>query len=162
MGFMRKSKTALIVFVAVICLELHVSATATDLSELAWMAGSWAGTQGKVEMEEFWQAPKGNTMLGLHRDVSGGRTVSYEFLRIEAGAEGITYWASPRGRPATPFRLSELNEKRVVFENPEHDFPRRIIYWLDKDGALHAKIEGILNGKQAAEEWTWRRVAAGS
>lgn len=132
---------------------------AADLSDLAWMAGNWTGVKDGVEMEELWQTPKGNMMLGLHRDVAAGRTVSFEFLRIEATAEGITYWASPRGRPATPFRLTELKEKRVVFANPEHDFPQRIIYWLDKDSALHAKIEGTQGGKPVAEEWTWRRTA---
>ena len=132
-----------------------------DLSELAWLAGNWTGTQDGLEMEEYWQAPKGNTMLGLHRDVAGGRTVSFEFIRIEATTAGITYWASPRGRPATPFTLIELKGKRVVFENAKHDFPQRIIYWLSEDGALHAKIEGMLKGKPSSEEWTWRRAPAG-
>jgi uncharacterized protein DUF6265 len=136
----------------------HSSAAAPDISELAWMAGHWTGTQDGLEMEEYWQAPKGNTMLGLHRDVSGGRTVSFEFLRIEATTDGITYWASPRGRLATPFNLIDLKGKRVVFENPKHDFPQRIIYWLTDDGTLHAKIEGTIKGKPAAEEWTWRRA----
>jgi hypothetical protein len=136
---------------------LGVAAKSTDLSGLAWMAGNWSGVQGGVEMEEFWQEPKGNIMLGVHRDVAGGRTVSFEFLRIEATPEAITYWASPSGRPATPFRLIEQKEKRVVFENAKHDFPQRVIYWLGDDGALHAKIEGTMKGKPAAEEWIWRR-----
>ena len=110
-------------------------------------------------MEELWQTPKGNSMLALHRDVKDGRTVSFEFLRIEANADGITYWASPRGRPATPFKMIEQSDKRVVFENAEHDFPRRIIYWLGTDGSLHAKIEGTLSGKPASEEWTWQKTA---
>jgi uncharacterized protein DUF6265 len=153
-----------IVFLVLIGFGIHVRAQGTvkDLSGLAWMAGNWRGVQGGVEMEEFWQAPKANTMLGLHRDVARGRTVSFEFLRIEATAEAITYWASPRGRPATAFRLIEQKEKRVVFENATHDFPQRVIYWLGDDGALHAKIEGTMNGKPAAEEWTWRRAGAGS
>jgi hypothetical protein len=149
--------TSRIVIVILVLSGIGVSDKAADLSGLAWMAGNWSGVQGEVEMEEFWQEPKGNIMLGLHRDVAGGRTVSFEFLRIEATPEAITYWASPRGRPATPFRLIELKEKRVVFENAKHDFPQRVIYWLDDDGALHAKIEGTMNGKPAAEEWTWRR-----
>lgn len=131
--------------------------TVRDLSTLSWMAGTWSGVQDGVEMEEHWLAPKGNTMLGVHRDVKGGKTVMFEFLRIDATPEGITYWASPRGRPATPFRLAQTRENHVVFENREHDFPQRIIYWLDKDGALHAKIEGTLQGKAASEEWTWKR-----
>jgi hypothetical protein len=148
----------LLLWVSLFSLSKHSSAAAVDLSELAWMAGNWTGTQGGLEMEEYWQAPKGNTMLGLHRDVAGGRTVSFEFLRIEATTGGITYWASPRGRPATPFGLIELKGKRVVFENAKHDFPQRIIYWVSDDGALHAKVEGTLKGKPAAEEWTWRRA----
>jgi hypothetical protein len=151
-----------IVVLALVGFSLNVGAKATDLSGLAWMAGNWSGVQGGVEMEEFWQVPKGNTMLGLHRDVAGGRTVSFEFLRIEAKPDGISYWASPGGRPATQFRLIELEEKRVVFENAKHDFPQRVIYWLSDDGALHAKIEGTMNGKPASEEWTWRRAGAGN
>jgi hypothetical protein len=140
-----------------------VGAKAPDLTGLAWMAGNWSGVQGGVEMEELWQAPKGNTMLGLHRDVAGERTVSFEFMRIESKPDGISYWASPGGRPATQFRLIELKGKRVVFENAKHDFPQRVIYWLGDDGALNAKIEGTMNGKPAAEEWTWRKAApAGS
>jgi hypothetical protein len=126
-----------------------------DLKALSWMAGNWSGTRDGVSMEETWLDAKGNSMLGVHRDVRGGRTISFEFLRIEATADAITYWASPQGKSATPFRLVELKDKRVVFENAEHDFPNRIVYWLSKDGALHARIEGKLKGQPASEEWTW-------
>jgi Domain of unknown function (DUF6265) len=56
--------------------------------------------------------------------------------------------------------MVESRDKRVVFENAEHEFPRRIIYWLGDDSSLHAKIEGTLGGKPASEEWTWRRSSA--
>jgi len=134
------------------------ASAATDLATLFWMAGNWTGVKDGVEMEELWLAPKGNSMLAVHRDVTKGRTISFEFLRIEATAEAITYWASPKGRPAVAFRMIESADKRVVFENAEHDFPRRISYWLGDDGSLHAKVEGTLQGKPAAEEWTWRRA----
>jgi hypothetical protein len=154
---MRKSCIA----IALLAFLFFVTSTrawkAVDLSALAWMAGNWTGVQEGVEMEELWLPPKGNSMIAVHRDVTNGRTTSFEFLRIEAAADGITYWASPQGRPAVPFHLIESQEKRVVFENAQHDFPRRIIYWLDKDGFLHAKIEGTLSGQPAAEEWKWKR-----
>ena len=153
---------AILVFVALAGLSTPVTSATPDLKGLAWLAGNWTGRQDGMEMEELWTRPKGNTMLGVHRDVKGGRTASFEFMRIEATAEAITYWASPRGKPATPFKLIELRNKRVVFENVAHDFPNRIIYWLDTKGSLHAKIEGTLNGKPAAEEWTWRRSRAGA
>ena len=124
-----------------------------------WMAGTWAGTADGLEMEEVWTPAKGGSMLGLHRDVRSGRTTSFEFLRIEVSPDAVTYWGSPQGRPATPFRMVESAPNRIVFANPEHDFPTRILYWLSEDGLLHARIEGTLKGKPASEEWSWRRVA---
>jgi len=134
------------------------AAPSETVPSLAWMAGTWTGTSGGLEMEEHWTPPKGGSLLGLHRDVANGRMVSFEFFRIEESAAGTTYWASPRGAPPTPFRMVSRADRRVVFENPQHDFPTRILYWLTEDGALHAKIEGTRGGEPAAEEWTWRRA----
>jgi len=124
-----------------------------------WMAGLWTGIdEGGVEMEELWTPVKGGSMLGLHRDVRSGQTVSFEFLRIEATADGVTYWASPKGRPATPFRMTESADRRAVFSNPELPYPTRVIYWMPSDGLLHARIEGTLNGRPASEEWSWTKA----
>jgi len=128
----------------------------TTLNDLAWMAGSWVGTSARgIEMEEHWTAPKGNSMIGVHRDVVKGRTLLFEFLRIEQQGDRLVYLSMPNGRsPATPFPLKEASGQRVVFENPAHDFPQRIIYW--KEGTdLRARIEGTLNGKPGSQEWTW-------
>ena len=43
------------------------------------------------------------------------------------------------------FMAGSANE--VVFENPQHDFPQRIIYTLKDGGRLTAAIEGTKNGK---------------
>jgi hypothetical protein len=125
------------------------------LDSLAWLAGSWVGEARGVTMEEHWTAPKGNSMIGVHRDVGKGRTLSFEFLRIVQEGDQIVYLAMPGGRsPATPFPLKDVSDSRVVFENPKHDFPQRVIYW--KDGAdLRARIEGTMNGKEGSQEWRW-------
>ena len=130
---------------------------AQEVERLAWMEGRWVGETGGVSMEERWTGPLGGTLLGVHADVKAGRLVSWEFLRIDSTDEGAFYFASPRSAPPTPFRLIELGEKRVVFENKQHDFPQRILYWLDADGALRARIEGARDGKVLSEEWTWTR-----
>jgi hypothetical protein len=125
------------------------------IADLAWLAGSWVGETGGILMEEHWTAPDGNSMVGMHRDVGKGGTMLFEFLRIEQRGDQMTYWSMPNGRsPATAFPLKELSGTRVVFENPAHDFPQRIIYW--KDGSdLRARIEGTMKGKPASEEWRW-------
>jgi hypothetical protein len=125
------------------------------LGDLSWMTGSWSGVVRGIEMEEHWTAAKGNSMIGIHRDVGKGRTLSFEFLRIEQQGDQLVYLSMPNGRsPATPFPLKEVAGTRVVFENPAHDFPQRIIYWKDGND-LRARIEGAVNGKAGSEEWRW-------
>jgi len=130
-----------------------------ETARLAWLEGRWTGSQDGVEMEETWSSPSGGALLGLHKDVKGGRMVSFEFLRIEkTPREGVVYFASPRSAPPTPFRMIELGDRRVVFANQGHDFPQRILYWLDDRGSLHARVEGQIQGKPRAEEWVWTRT----
>ncbi len=119
------------------------------LAHLAWLAGSWAGEAEGARMEEHWALPAGGLMLGMHRDVSP-RGTFFEYLRIERRADGIHYVAQPRGGAPTAFRLVESRPRRAVFENPAHDHPRRILYWLDGAG-LHARVEG----REGASEWLW-------
>lgn len=125
------------------------------LESLAWMAGEWRGARGTVEMTETWLEPAGAVMLGLHRDVTGQARSFFEFLRIAPGEDGVpVYHASPGGRPATAFRAIECDSARVVFENPDHDFPQRIVY--ERDGeALVARIEGSEEGVEKSSEWAY-------
>ena len=138
--------------------RLAAAAPGDEIQRLAWLEGHWAGEKDGVSMEENWTGPRGGALLGLHRDVLGGRLASWEFFRIDRTSEGTFYFASPRSAPPTPFKLVEIDDKRVVFENREHDFPQRILYWLDSKGALHARIEGPQDGKTVSEEWEWARV----
>ena len=130
------------------------------VNALAWMAGTWTGTdENGVEMEETWSSPKGGMLLGTHRDIADGKVVEFEELRIDTAGETATYWASPMGAPPVPFRIKELGPgHRVVFENPEHDFPQRILYWIGADGLMHARIEGPeKKGGEKSMEWAWTR-----
>ena len=127
---------------------------AMQVGDLSWMAGHWRSIDGGVETEEIWLAPRGGLMTGMSRTVKDGRASAFEFIRIQATKDGIVYFAQPGGRPPTPFTLVESKGKRAVFTNPEHDFPKRIIYW--RDGAkLCARTEGA-DGE--GEQWCWERV----
>jgi len=127
------------------------------LDSLAWMTGHWSGTQDQVRMEEVWMAPEGGMMLGMHRDVFAKDRAFFEFLRIAEENGRLTYFAQPKGRsPTTQFSLKSQEEKKVVFENPAHDFPQRILYWR-KGATLHARIEGTVQGEEKSQEWAWEK-----
>jgi hypothetical protein len=136
-----------------------MNAANSQLSQLVWMTGLWGGEVEGVWQEEYWLAPRGGMMVGVHRDVSSSGGVLFEYIRIEATADGLIYYASPRGRaPATPFRLREIGDRRVVFANPEHDFPQVIEYWREAT-TLRARISGTSSGgERQAMEWSWPRL----
>jgi hypothetical protein len=97
-------------------------------------------------------------MVGMSRTVARGRTVAFEFLRIEAREGRLAYLASPGGRPATRFELVRSAEGEAVFENLAHDFPKRIHYRKLPDGGLLARIEGDGTEKQKPMEFRFGRM----
>lgn len=121
---------------------------AVTISDLGWMSGDWQTAKGgRAQIDEHWTLPAGATMLGMGRTVVGEKTVEFEFLRIEQRANGIYYVASPNGGPTTDFKMTRLIGQEVIFENPEHDFPKRIVYKKISDGSLVASVDAGENTK---------------
>ncbi|HEY7699774.1 MAG TPA: DUF6265 family protein, partial [Vicinamibacteria bacterium] len=82
-----------------------VATTAGDLDGLRFLSGKWQGEWGKAAIEEHWTEAAGGTMLGVSRTIVSGKTVAFEYLRIEARGDGVFYVAQPGGRPPTDFKL---------------------------------------------------------
>ena len=122
------------------------AATSSDLEGVRFMEGDWRGESGQARIEEHWIEAAGGTMLGVSRTIVSGKTVAFEFLRIEARADGIFYVAQPNGSAPTDFKLTKVSAGEAVFENRQHDHPKTIRYRLD-DGTLVAEVEGD-EGKQ--------------
>ena len=133
-------------------------AQAQEIEKLAWMSGTWTQNKGGDTVQESWLGPHGNMMAAVNLTTSAKRGTSFEFLRIAVTPSGLSYFGSPGGKTPVEFKLKELGDKRVVFENLAHDFPHRILYWLEPDGALKARIEGVIQGKERRMEWRFERA----
>lgn len=116
------------------------------IGDLTWLAGAWVGTRSSgSSVEERWSPPLGGAMLGVSRTVNtSGKMVGFEYLRIIERDGGLVYIAQPGGATPTEFVLSDLasegGSRRATFDNPRHDYPKRIVYELSADGALSATI----------------------
>jgi hypothetical protein len=130
------------------------------VKDVAWIGGCWDYTRNARHVAENWMAPEGATMMGVSRTVNSGRTTEWEFLIIREGAKGLEYVAKPSGQAEATFSSTRVSANEVVFENPTHDFPTRIIYKRDGD-ALVASIEGMLNGQARRIDFPYRKAACG-
>lgn len=112
------------------------------LADLSWISGDWqTAPGGRRQIEEHWTAVAGGSMMGVSRTIAGDKTVEFEYLRIEQRADGIYYVAHPKARcPGTDFKLTSVSATEAIFENPQHDFPKRIIY-RKTEGGLTASID---------------------
>lgn len=134
------------------------AAPAAKADDLAFMAGSWE-MEGPPRIEEQWMKPAGGTLIGMGRVSGDGTTFFFEFLRVETRGDGLYYVAQPKGGPPTAFRLVRLAPGEAVFENLEHDFPKRLIYRKLPDGRLFARTEGDGTEKEKPSEFIYHRAA---
>jgi len=136
--------------------------SAVDVHKLAFLSGCWQAKFGAVEIEEQWLRPAGGSMVGVGRVVRGGKTVNIEFLTIREQDGVLTYTAKvTANKEPVPFRMTKLSASEVVFENPAHDFPQRILYRREANGGLFASVSGTQNGKARAEEIPFQRARCG-
>lgn len=118
------------------------------IGDIAWLQGAWVGTRKETgsSVEERWSPPLGGAMLAVSRSVNtSGKMFAFEYLRIVEREGGLIYIAQPGGRAPTEFVLTELSATRAVFDNPRHDYPKRIVYELSAEGKLSATI-GYMKG----------------
>jgi Domain of unknown function (DUF6265) len=128
---------------AVETIQSDQPAQSFKIEDLAWISGDWETPPGRMQIDEHWAKVAGNSLIGMSRTVFGGKTVFFEYLRIEARGAEIYYVAHPRARtPGTDFKLVRLTGQEAVFENLAHDFPKRVIYRKNSDGTLNARVEG--------------------
>ncbi|MBX3294116.1 MAG: hypothetical protein KF762_00140 [Acidobacteria bacterium] len=136
---------------------------APTVASVSWIAGCWEinDTARERIVQEQWMKPAGGVMLGMARTIRAGRLVNWEFTRLIEKDGDVFYVAKPSQNAAeTFFKLVKSSSNEAVFENPEHDFPQRIIYRRSGD-KLTARIEGTNNGKPAAMDYPFTKATCG-
>ena len=151
----------LIVVVSAIPMIVHgqEKKPAHSTADLGWFAGCWQQEiSGGRTIGEQWTKPEG-MLLGLAKVVRDGKISSFEYLRIIEKDSEIFYVALPSGQKEGSFKLTSLNGKEAVFENPEHDFPQRITYRLAAEDNLKVRAEAMLDGKWSGFDQDLSRIA---
>lgn len=118
------------------------------IEAVAFLSGCWEGDLGEgVTIRETYTEPRGGAILGNSQVTAGGEAQFFEFSRISVEDGAVVYHPHPMGEPSVKFRLVRSGSGEAVFENPDHDFPQRIVYKLEGEGRLTARIELLDGGK---------------
>lgn len=124
-----------------------------------WMAGCWSGAVRGTVVTERWVVADAATLIGTSHTLKDGALSEFEFLRVLVKGGVATYVAQPGGAPPTSFAATSQTTSAITFENPGHDFPRRIGYQRLDATHLTAWIDGGPAGKSPRLEFPMTRVA---
>ena len=103
----------------------------SSLEAARWLLGSWLADSGQRVVTETWVEASATTFegAGVTRARADGKVVDGEALRLVAMADAVFYVAKVAHNDyPVAFRLTTCDAERLVFENPGHDFPRRLEY----------------------------------
>jgi hypothetical protein len=130
-----------------LCSSLAAAAQArpADFRHLDKLEGAWImRTKQSVIIERWarlndscWQ---GQTWRKVGQDSSLQETI--QLLRTADGIYFIPTVANQNSGQPVRFKLRVLKDAGFVAENPQHDFPQKIIYRFKDDRHLDARIEG--------------------
>jgi hypothetical protein len=112
------------------------------LDHAGWIAGCWEFRAPGRTTLEMWMPPGGDLMLGASRTVSATAVSEFEQMRIKAEGGRLVYTALPSGQKEASFPSTHTSDTLLIFDNPEHDFPQRILYRRRGADSIVARIEG--------------------
>lgn len=114
-----------------------------DIKKLKWLSGNWVRTnnkQGQTGMESWTFHAEG--LKGKGFTLAGKDTVFLEQLSIALRGKDLFYVVRAAAEAAPVyFRFTSITDSSFICENPQHDFPKKIAYRLQR-GKMKATISG--------------------
>lgn len=156
---MRLLAAGLLLLISASKLDAQAAAPKFDLTAAKWLGGCWEMRMGPSITQEFWMAPSGGAMLGVSRSVVRDTVRQWEHLILGPTRAGLAYTAKPSGQAETAFAATVISDTLLVFENPAHDFPQRILYRRRGADSVIARIEGPRGGQMRGMDLPFARIA---
>jgi hypothetical protein len=146
------------VLILILSSALFSCKRSADINSFSWLAGKWIGKYDSIPVFEQWKPAEGKVMYGRGGVLSGKDTVFAEKVQIEERADGLYYVAIVGDKGAVDFKFTKYDHDTAVFENPQHDFPQRVLYYKNPDGTFYACVDGKFKGKYVREEFNYRKA----
>ncbi len=105
--------------------------THSALHGLSFLSGSWEGPIGETLLRAHYTTPEGGMLLSYTEFSHQKKGVaSYEFERFALMGEDVIFIPYPAGKRADQLTATEIDaeNRRATFENPDKDFPTRVVY----------------------------------
>jgi Domain of unknown function (DUF6265) len=116
------------------------------------LEGVWKMNTKRGAIFEEWKKIDKNYLQNKGYMIKGKDTIVNERVALTNTNAGIFYTSmveDQNNKQPIAFKMTKAENDMFVFENPQHDFPKRIIYKIVTADSLHAYIDdGTETGKK--------------
>jgi hypothetical protein len=132
---------------------------AFGIADLAWLEGTWAGKMWGGRFVAWYGAPSGGRLVSYSRLMKDGKVAFYEFEVFEMAEGKVALRPFPGGKPAVGLTATGIDPKarNAVFENPDKDFPTRIVYHRTADDRLVITLSDPHGGRDKIQTFDLKR-----
>ena len=124
---------------------LFLNSCQNELDKADWLIGNWKNASKEGVFTEKWEKKDSKSLLGNSYFVVENDTVFSEQTTLVQKDKEVFLVVKITSDPedqATEFKLTSSTENQLVFENPAHDFPKKIVYNLIAKDSIFAEISG--------------------
>jgi len=120
------------------------------------LEGVWVMAGKKATVYEEWKMVSKNYLQNKGYTMKGSDTLISERVKLKKTKDGIYYTSTvenQNNKKPIAFKLTSAEGNLFIFENKEHDFPKRIVYQLISADSLHAFIDDGVKGTKKAQHF---------
>lgn len=132
-----------------------------ELDKAKWILGDWEQKDSMGTLTESWESLDDSTYIGRALYISTNKdTLHNETMAILQNGDFLIYSTVIKGENGdepTLFQMREDTDSLLVFENPKHNYPKKIIYRRNKDATALITISGTQNGKPSTENYRMQK-----
>ncbi|MFN4198806.1 MAG: DUF6265 family protein [Flavobacterium sp.] len=136
---------------AIFCLKI-LKTEEEHLKEVGWLVGTWQNKTEKGTFTETWEITENTTQEGhtykrleafscLIKDRDTLFSEEVVLFKMDKWMYSVLASGQNDGKSVV-FTSTKITDTELVFENQEHDFPKKIVYTLITPDSLYAEISG--------------------
>lgn len=148
--------TLLMLLAVVVSCQKKESVEKDKIKIADWLIGNWENKSPDGLLTENWQKVNDSTFSATSYFIKGKDTLHFEKIVLSQKGEKLTYSATVNGQnndKAIDFPSTSETATKLVFENPQHDYPQKITYTKGANNTLTAEVTGKLQGKLTTERF---------
>jgi hypothetical protein len=137
-----KSRIYILIILFIQLISCQQKTNFSEFEKFDPLIGRWENQTSDGLFSEIWHKENDSLMLAESYFTIGNDTVFAEIMRLEAHKNQLTLIVTTPNQEPVSFYKTSSEKQKWIFENPNHDFPKKITYNLINQDSLYAEISG--------------------